>query len=370
MSTKKRRSHFQEELKNRHLDLFIIQDSISLYYFTGLSLSTGILLIAQDQEILFVDGRYIEAAQNCIDLPVRLSTTENIKQWLKEYYPQRVKSCGIDSSITSYAEVFNWKEKLHNLAQENNYAGLYTLVPTKSLLTSVRQIKDHIEIEALKKANSLCNQGYHYVLELLKESISEKEVATELEIFWKRLGADGLSFDPIIAFGENSSKPHHRASEKRLSRGDIVLIDIGVQYQSYHSDMTRVIFYDSSNPKLQEIYTIVAEAQQAALDLCKPGTPIKDLDKAARDIITQKGYGEYFNHSLGHGVGLEIHEAPGIRGATEEVLQPGMAITIEPGIYLPGIGGVRIEDLIVITESGCNNLTPSSKAIKILPYRV
>ena len=199
-----------------------------------------------------------------------------------------------------------------------------------------------------------------YVLSLLKEEISEAELALELEFFWKKRGAKKLAFDPIIAFGANSSMPHYRAGLAKLQSHTSILIDIGVVLSHYHSDMTRVVHFGTPTSVIEKIYSIVEEAKARALALCCPGTLVGELDRAARDWIASQGYGERFTHSLGHGVGLDIHEPPTIRDSglyRTLPLQPGMVITIEPGIYLPGIGGVRLEDTVLITENGHENLT-------------
>jgi len=204
---------------------------------------------------------------------------------------------------------------------------------------------------------------------MLKEGISENELAIELEIFWKRRGSKAIAFDPIIAFGSNSSMPHYRVGQRKLNTGEAVLIDIGVNLNHYHSDMTRVVFFGDPDPKIASIYEIVLKAQELALENCRPGTPIAELDASARTYIEQKGYGENFTHSLGHGVGLEIHELPLIRSQSpgaDTQLEEGMVVTIEPGIYLPGIGGVRIEDTVAITRDGYENLTNRSKELSII----
>jgi Xaa-Pro aminopeptidase len=234
------------------------------------------------------------------------------------------------------------------------------LLPIENPVKRLRMIKDGDEIKALRASAKLGSEGYDYVASLIKDGVSETALALELEIFWKRAGAKGAAFDPIIAFGANSSMPHYRAGEAILKRGDHVLIDIGVDYKNYHSDMTRVVFPKEPPSEIKHIYQIVKAAQKKALELCRPGTLIGDLDNAARNYIASEGFGEQFSHNLGHGIGLETHEMPNLRNTPANSairLQPGMAITIEPGIYLSGLGGIRLEDTVVITESGHENLT-------------
>ncbi|WP_068468675.1 M24 family metallopeptidase [Candidatus Protochlamydia phocaeensis] len=333
-------------------EAILIEHPTHLFYLTGLTLSAGKLLISQQDACLIVDGRYYESCSSGQTLyPVSLLKDASIKDWLADH---RIQSLTFDSENTSYQAFL----KLSKLAEELQPA--LSLIPAESPVKQMRLIKDEEEIRCLKQAAHLGYQGYEQVINLLRQGVKEAELAFELEFFWKKRGAQKLAFDSIIAFGVNSSMPHYRAGQTELQSGDHVLIDIGVVYQYYHSDMTRVSYFGTPHPTIQTIYSIVEEAQQKAFDLCIPGTPIGKLDEAARSFITSKGYGEHFTHSLGHGIGLDIHEPPTLRSQgpyANSPLQPGMVITIEPGIYLPGIGGVRLEDTILITDKGYENLT-------------
>lgn len=344
--------NLQTSLKEYACDTLLIENPIDLFYFTGMEFSVGKLLVSAQHGVLIVDKRYFELCQKFSPLPV----------WDAESYPlptcfattefSSTKTLGFDSANTSYKNYLNLLKLAEPLSLQ--------LIPLDAPILHLRTIKDHTEIQQLKKAANLGSLGFDFVLSLLKEGISELEIANELEIFWKKQGSKGLAFDPIIAFGPNSSMPHYRAGSTTLKNGDIVLIDIGVNLDHYHSDMTRTVFFGPANPKLAEIHAIVQQAQMAALALCKPGTLIGELDSAAREVIASKGFGPQFTHSLGHGVGLEIHEYPVIKNTPPYAnlpLAPGMVITIEPGIYLPQLGGVRIEDTVVITPEGHTNLT-------------
>lgn len=353
----------REKIASEGCQALIVEDQINLYYLTGIDMSSGRLLICPKETLLFVDSRYYEACKKQSAFPVVLS--ENglpLSQMFAVPALEQVSTLGFSSALTSYARYL----QLDAAVKEQNSLRSQPLVlkPLENPVTELRAIKDPGEIEQLKQAAELGVQGFDFVQTLLKEGITEKEIAAELEIFWKRRGAEGVAFDPIIAFGPNSSMPHHRAGDTRLQRGDAVLIDIGVLLGHYHSDMTRVVYFGEPNPKMIEIHQIVLQAQQRALDLCRPGTTLAALDQAARGWIAEKGFGETFKHGLGHGVGLEIHELPSIRQRTlpdQTPLLPGMVLTIEPGIYLSGIGGVRIEDTVVITPGGHENLTPRKK---------
>ncbi len=356
MNFMKRLDILRENLKGLSCDGIIVDDPINLFYFIGIDLSAGRLLIHSKGAQLLVDGRYLEICKQRSPVPVILAAQsgDTALQTLFEGECSFINRLGFNTDTTSYKAYQELQKTLSSLSRQ------VTLVPLDSIVKQQRMIKDDDEIDCLRDAAHLGSDGYDFVTTLLKEGITESELAIELEIFWKRRGGTGVGFDPIIAFGPNSSMPHYRAGNTQLRRGDTVLIDIGVLYHHYHSDMTRVIFFGDPPAEMQKIYRIVKQAQHAALSLCRPDTTIGELDDAARKLISEAGYGELFMHNLGHGVGLEIHEMPSIRNKEPNAslrLQPGMVITIEPGIYLPGIGGVRLEDTVVITDEGHENLT-------------
>lgn len=335
-------------------DALLIESPIHLLYLTGLDLSTGKLLITEADALLVVDGRYFELGTKLSPCPVCRLEGFVFKEWLRQNLIHRL---AFESDKTTYQAFLNLQTMANEL-QQNHFS--VTLVPIESPVQPLRMIKDLDELHLLRQAAKLGYEGYEFIISQLREGITEQELALELEIFWKRKGAKRLAFDSIIAFGANSSMPHYRAGLTPLEWNMPILIDIGVVWKHYHSDMTRVVFFGEPSHQIKEIYEIVAEAKKRALALCRPGTKIGDLDRAARDYITSHGYGETFTHSLGHGLGLEIHEPPTIRSKglyADYALQPNMVITIEPGIYLPGVGGVRLEDTILITESGYENLT-------------
>jgi Xaa-Pro aminopeptidase len=333
-------------------DALLIEHPIHIFYLTGLDLSAGKLVVTPQSSALIVDGRYFEMCQQNSPCPVYLLDQLSLKEWLLEH---AILTLAFESETTSYQAYLRLKKMVDEISDK-----AITLKPTASPLIGMRSIKDAAEIHMLSEAAMLCYQGYEFVASHLQEGITEIELEIELEYFWRKKGATKVSFVPIIAFGPNSSMPHHRAGPTRLEKGVPVLIDIGVCKNHYHSDMTRTLFFGDVAPEVKTIYTIVEAAKQKALDLCRPGVLIGQLDRAARDVITSEGYGDFFTHSLGHGIGLEVHEAPALRKHSlynETPLQPGMVVTIEPGIYLPGLGGVRLEDTIVITQDGHRTLT-------------
>ncbi len=342
-----RLERLRNHLKAVSCDALLVEHPIDLFYLTGIKLSAGKVIVTPSSAHLIVDGRYFEICQNQQLYQVYLAKDYALKECLADLH---ISQLAIDQDHTTLHSFINLEKELSSQVK---------IQPIDSAVQQLRMIKEKDEIELLKQAAHLGYQGYEHLLSLLQEGILEKELAFELEFFWKKRGASHLAFDSIIAFGKNGSMPHYRSGLSPLIKNSSVLIDIGLVLNDYHSDMTRVNYFGNPPEIIKEIYAIVEEAKNKALALCRPGIPVKELDKAARSSIEAKGYGNYFTHSLGHGIGLETHEPPILRqtGSSSEILlKPGMAITIEPGIYLPGIGGVRLEDTIVITESGYENL--------------
>jgi len=351
-----RLAHIQSELSNRGLDGMLVEDSTMFYYLTGLKVSAGICLVTLDKALVIVDSRYLETAKRESPFPAHLREGNTLKELLSSL---KLAAVGFDSNHSTYAQFEAWKEA-NGGAPLQGIAGLFH---------EMRQIKDEKELQLLREAAALGSKGYDYGVELLREGITEAEVAREIELFWKKEGAEGTGFDPIIAFGRNSSMPHYRAGDVTLKKGMPVLIDIGVTLNQYQSDMCRVVFFGDPDPRMLEIYPVVLEAQEAALQLCRPGVTTESLDAAAREVIEKAGFGDFFTHSLGHGVGLDVHEQPYLRtkkDKKETVIQEGMVFTIEPGIYLPDIGGIRIEDCVAITHDGYENLTNRPKELTFI----
>jgi Xaa-Pro aminopeptidase len=352
---KQRISKVCKYLEEEGLEGLIVDAPVDLFYLTGHALSLGRLLIDRQKAHLLVDGRYFEAVQSTPGLSAESLPPELLSEAppLERFFG--AKRVGFDALATSYA----------SYQKMENFKG--GLTPLLAPIRHIRAIKEPEEIQLLREAADLGARGFDYICKELREGVSEKEIAQELEIFWKQSGAETVAFPPIIAFGANAAFPHHRVSTKRLKKGECVLCDIGVVWERYHSDMTRTLFFGSVPPKLATAYAIVKEAQARAIEKCLPGAEIIEIDHAARSWIDKQGYGKFFPHGLGHGVGLEIHELPRLRDKPQEIrkLEPGMVITIEPGIYLPDLGGIRIEDTLLITEKGHENLT--NRPVQDLP---
>ncbi len=335
---------FQKHLRH---DAAIVEDPTDLLYLTGLTLSLGSLVVMKEDVALFVDGRYFAIAERKAPCAVRLSksaasASDPMFEWLQG---RGARSLAFDSAVTSY-------ERFETLGQAMPGIQLFA---EKALLRAQRAIKDGAEIALLKKAQSLTLKGFHHVEGKLKEGVSEEEMAFEFETFVRKNGASGLSFPSIIAFGENSAYPHHRAGGSKLVKNQIVLIDVGAIVDEYRGDMTRVVFFGECDPKLKQWLEWTKLAQRKAMEAVRPGLFVKELDLIARKALSEHGVEEKFTHGLGHGIGLETHEFPSLKslGVDRDVkLAAGMVVTIEPGLYQPGVGGVRWEDMILVTENG------------------
>ncbi len=334
--------------------MIMITDPYNLRYYSGFRGGEGIALLFDEKGYLIVDSRYTEAAKEESEFTVVEFNKENpLKDVLNNLVTEHncTEIAFEDESLT-YAEFERYK---------GYFPDNVTFVPLKDKLLKKRQIKNEYELEMLAFAESIGDMAFSDILGIIKPGISEKRLATELEYRMKLHGADGFSFDTICASGINSSMPHAIPGEKVIEEGDFVTMDFGCIYKGYCSDMTRTVVVGKANDKQKEIYNIVLEAQLAALDMISAGKKCKDIDKCARDIISSYGYGKYFGHGLGHSVGLYIHETPALNTRDETVLKANMIETVEPGIYIPGFGGVRIEDMVVVTDEGHINLAHSPK---------
>lgn len=342
----------QGALKKEKLDACLLEHPLELYYFTGLKLSAGRLLVHPKECLLLVDGRYSQAAQSISFVTTFLDGHEKLVDFCKQH---KVKRLGFDGMHTSYDHLARLNRWLKNSVK---------LVPSSPFFKTIRAVKDPEEIKKMEKSAALLWKGFKFVSASLKKGITERELAKKLEIFWLEHGADRLSFEPIIAFGPNSAMPHYRPQDVPLKEGDVVLVDIGVCLDNYQSDMTRVLFFKKENRQLRKLYDIIRRAQKSALKLCRPGAACKELDIAVRQVMRKEKVEHLFIHSLGHGIGLEVHEYPRIKFDGEDkdvILEKGMVITVEPGLYIPDVGGVRYEDTIVITATGYKNFYPDTQ---------
>ena len=339
---KNRLTNFRSHFSKWKVEGFIIEDPVDLFYFTGIKLSRGRLLIGKGSAHFFVDGRYQEVAKGHSPYPVNQLNGEAIRKSLIE--GTQALRYGCDTCMTVKA-----LRELRPLFKGRTLKGIDA--PT----APVRAIKGAEEIRAIRKSGALLWEGLNHVLKGLKRGTTERELSQRFEFYVKSHGAERLSFDPIVAFGPHSALPHHHPSDRELKVGDPVLIDIGVVVDGYASDLTRTVFFGTPSERLHKIYRLVLCAHQSALAACLPGVKVSKLDALARDAMGKEE--KHFIHALGHGIGLEVHEYPRIgREGGNLTLEKGMVITIEPGIYIPKVGGVRHEDMVIITDKGFENL--------------
>jgi Xaa-Pro aminopeptidase len=328
-----------QKLKKRVKEPCFIEGAANLFYLTGMDFSKGRLFVTPEQVTLFVDGRYFERAKK--EAPCSVALWEEQKKITE-------KKIAFDQSNVSYAEYLILKKMLPHLE----------VFPIDNPVASLRNIKDKQELIALKKAAELTWAGYKRILTCLKEGVTEEALATEFKIFCLKQGASGFSFEPIIAFGENSAYPHYRPGGVRLQKNQVVLIDVGAIVDHYCADMTRIHHFGTPDPKIVHFEKLVAQAKKKAIEHVKPGVQIGFLDQLVQDEFDRANVKPLYTHNLGHGVGLEAHEFPKIRFDGEDrdvVLEEGMVFTIEPGLYQPGVGGVRLEDTLVVTAEGSEN---------------
>ncbi len=314
---------------------------------------SGPLFVTTAQAWLLVDSRYTAQARSAgLAVEVvewRESPWKSLQKILKE---KAVKRCGFESTHVTMAQYHQVKKSLE-----------VELAAAPGLVEGLRQIKEPVEIDALAKAARLGDEVFLKVVETLKPGRTERDVAADIDYWLRRAGADASSFETIVASGSNSAYPHARAGERRLSAGDFVKLDFGGVFDGYHADMTRTVVLGQASPEQQELYNEVAEGQARALAGLAPGVTGRDADALARGYFESIGKGAYFGHNLGHGVGLEVHELPTLGTKSETVLEAGMVFTVEPGLYLPDFGGVRIEDMVVMCEHGIQVLTESTKEL-------
>ena len=336
---------------------FLITSPYNLRYLTNFTGTTGLAVITLDKAFFVTDFRYTEqAAVQAKGYEIVQNTGPIFEEVAKICQQEELASLAFEESFVSFADY----ALLEDLIEET------PLVPISGMIEALREVKDENELVLIKKACQIADQGFAYILNQIKPGMTEIEVANQLDFYMRSLGATGVSFDTIVASGVRSAMPHGVASQKVIEKGDMITLDFGCYYEGYVSDMTRTFAIGDPGEKLKEIHQIVLDAQLKVIEAAKPGMSGIELDAVARDYIASFGYGEAFGHSTGHGIGLEIHEGPNVSFKAPKIFVPGNVITDEPGIYLPGIGGVRIEDDLLITSSGNEVLTHSSKELIIL----
>lgn len=340
-------------------DAVIITSPENRRYFTGFNSSDGFLVITKYEAVFFTDSRYIEAAENqitaCKSLLLK-RVNETIAPYLKE---KGIKNIILETERLTVAE-------LNNLKKAFDFCVVEAKEELDEIINKLRAVKTNEEIENIKKSQRIAEAAFNHILKFIKVGVTEKEIALELDFYMLSHGAEAVSFETIAVSGKNSSMPHGVPTDKKVENGDFITMDFGAVYNGYHSDMTRTVIVGEPNEKQREVYETVLKAQKASLAVLKNGITGVNADKAARDIIDNAGYKDNFGHGTGHGVGIEIHESPNLSLYSKATLETGNVVTVEPGIYIPNEFGVRIEDMALITEDGCINLTNCEKELIIL----
>jgi len=350
-------TNLRKVLNEEALDAILITSPINRRYLTNFTGTAGVAIISEEKAIFITDFRYTEQAEEQIaDFEIVEHTSlihEEIHNQLKQHNIQKL---GFEQSHVTFAQYTSFKKYFDGIE----------LVPVSNIVENLRIIKSDEEIKIMEKAAEIADKAYEHILSYIKPGVKEIDIANELEFYMRKLGATSSSFDIIVASGHRSALPHGVASEKEITSGELVTMDFGALYEGYCSDITRTVAVGEINDQLREIYDVVLKAQELGVEGIKPGMTGVEADALTRDYITEKGYGKYFGHSTGHGLGMEVHEAPGLSFRSETTLLPGMVVTVEPGIYIPEVGGCRIEDDIVITDTGNKRLTKSDKELIIL----
>jgi Xaa-Pro aminopeptidase len=353
----RRRASAPAILQSRGLDAILFTSLENIRYLCGFTGSDGALLLTPADCFFLCDSRYWTQAEQ----EVRTSRIihykkkiEGISSLLLEFGLRHV---GFEAASLTFSFYQALKEKLGDQGE---------LIPLDEEMKSLRVLKDDDEVSIMKSAIDISTKAFRHILDFMRDGAVESDIAFEMECFMKKKGSDGVAFDTIIASGKRSALPHGKAGPKRIEKGDLILVDFGSAYQGYHSDETCTLSLGQPSPEQKKIHQIVKDAHDKAIEKVRPGVPIKEIDATARDYIRDRGYGDYFGHGLGHGVGLAVHEEPGVTGESKGVIEEGMVFTIEPGIYIPDWGGVRLEDMILVTSDGAEVLTNLPKELIVL----
>jgi Xaa-Pro aminopeptidase len=345
-------------LKEDGFDGLYINDEVNRIYFSGFTGTFGVLLFLNGNKYFFTDSRYTGQAKKEIQgfeiLEYKKKTFySKLNELLKTH---RIKKLGFESDRLTYDQYSDIKEKLNKTK----------LLSIGDRIKNLRAIKDDDEAENIKKAVNLADKAFSHILKFIKPGVKESELSAEIEFFFRKNGSKGSSFRTIVASGERSSLPHGVASDKELEKGDTITFDFGAIYNNYCSDITRTVFLGEPNSELRRIYDIVLRAQTEAINAIKPGMKAFEADRIARDIINGEGYKNEFEHGLGHGVGIEVHEMPSLSPNSDIILKKGMVVTIEPGIYINELGGVRIEDMLMLRDEKATVFTTANKELIII----
>lgn len=353
-----RLARMQKKMQEKSLTQIVITDPSSIFYLTGKRIEPGERLLAL---YLGADGENRLLVNELFTVPEELGVS---KIWFNDTQDgvalladcvRPGETLGIDKSMAAGF--------LLRLMEKNAAAGYVNASPC---VDETRACKDNAEAGLMRAASALNDRAMEQAREAIREGMTEEELGEEVIRAYRQLGADGVSFEPLVAFGPNAAVGHHAPGGTRLQAGDCVLVDIGCKKDGYCSDMTRTFFYRSASDELRKIYELVRRANEAGRAAVRPGARFSEIDAAARSIIAEAGYGQYFTHRLGHSIGIDVHEYGDVSSVNDRRVEPGMTFSIEPGIYLPGVGGVRIEDLVLVTDLGCSTLNFAPRKLQIL----
>ncbi|WP_246944577.1 M24 family metallopeptidase [Bacillus pinisoli] len=348
----KLRNQFQEH----DIDGVLVTSGYNRRYLTGFTGTAGVAIISHDKAVFITDFRYVEQAANQVEgFEVVQHKAAILDEIANQVEVLGIKRLGFEEDHVTFSTYKSYQSAVKS-----------ELVPLSGVIEKLRLIKTDSEIKILKEATEIADAAFEHILKVIRPGKTEIEISNELEFFMRNQGAASSSFDIIVASGYRSALPHGVASEKVIESGEFVTLDFGAYYKGYCSDITRTVAVGQPSDELKNIYDVVLEAQLRGMAGIKPGLTGKEADALTRDYISEKGYGEYFGHSTGHGIGLEVHEGPGLSFKSDMKLEPGMVVTVEPGIYVPNLGGVRIEDDTVITNDGNQSLSFSTKELIIL----
>lgn len=347
----------RELFSSFEIDGILVTSATNRRYISGFTGSTGYVLISEKQAAFITDFRYVEQAKDQCPAFEIVDNQRKMNQALKEKLEEYgIRKLGFEQDYVTFSQYDSFTQLASNT----------TWIPTSGLIEELRLIKDENELSKVRKAIEIADQTFSHIIGVIRPGITEEEVALEMEYYMRKLGASGASFETIVASGVRSALPHGRASTKVIQEGELVTLDFGAIYEGYVSDITRTVAVGEISDQLREIYDVCLQAQLAGVNHIKAGMTGKEADALCRDVIAKAGYGDAFGHSTGHGIGLDVHEGPNASTVSDHILLPGMLLTVEPGIYLAGIGGVRIEDDILITDDGNEILTKSTKELIIL----
>jgi len=346
----------RNSLTSHRLDAFLVGSIHNVRYLTGFTGSHAYCVVTGGEVFFLTDPRYEKQAELEVKQCRIVVGRGNLFEEIAKQSRINKGRVGFEAEYLAVSAHANLRKLLTKAK----------LVPTHGLVEEISAIKDETEVSAIRKAVEITDNVFRSVLKIVKAGVTESEIAAEITYQQRLQGGEADAFEPIVASGSHSALPHAHATKKTIARSDCVVLDFGCRVEGYHSDLTRTVFVGSVPKKLREIYAVVANAQEEAVQAARSGLTGRTLDAIARRVIRKAGYGRYFKHSLGHGIGLRVHESPRISALSKDVLRPGMVMTIEPGIYVPSLGGVRIEDIVLMNADNCQVLSRATKDLVVV----